>query len=61
MYWSITNDVENGAAQKSWKLPMYHHDGYSQGVVIVYDHRVRYDHEIFYDIFFKEFILSQSV
>ena len=22
-------DVKNGAAQKSWKLPMYHHGGYS--------------------------------
>ena len=27
MYWSITKDVKNGAAKKSWKLPMYHHCG----------------------------------
>ena len=23
MHWSITKDVENGAAKKSWELPMY--------------------------------------
>ena len=41
-------NVKNGAAQKSWRLPMYH-GGYQV-----------YDHEIFYD-FLILFILSQSV
>ena len=42
-------NVKNGAAQKSLRLPMYHHGGYQV-----------YDHEIFYNFFYFIYIITIS-
>ena len=52
-HWSVTKDVKNGAAKKSWELPMYDPGGSMTMRCFKRLNKHYY--------FFKEFILSQSV